>query len=143
MKTEKVFEILGEGGGICIYRQKSENEVIFLYSHSEFDPTDEGLDFNEKAVYNSFEKPFQLINNRYSWYKLYIEAIHEDYKNYITENLIEILNKKSILPDHLIFNKDQLEHVLNIKLKCKLINNKPFWTYKKIDEKGFTAQNIV
>lgn len=59
MKKEKVFEILGEGGGICISRQKSETEEIFIYRHSEFDPTDEGLDINEKSIYLNFEKPFQ------------------------------------------------------------------------------------
>jgi len=40
MITEKVFEILGEGGGICITRQKNKKEEKFLYNHSEFDPTE-------------------------------------------------------------------------------------------------------
>jgi hypothetical protein len=34
MITEKVFEILGEGGGICINRQKNKTEEKFLYNLS-------------------------------------------------------------------------------------------------------------
>ena len=129
MNTEKVFEILGEGGGICIKRQKSKTKESFLYTHSEFDPTDEELDINEKSVYQSFEQPFQLINKKYPWYKMHIETVHDDYRNYIIENLIEKLNEKSIVPDYLNFSRKELEHILKIELKCNLIDDKPIWTY--------------
>jgi len=134
MVTEKVFEIFGEGGGICINRQKNKTDEKFIYEHSEFDPTDEGLDIDRKDVYLSFEKPFQLINNRYPWYMLHIETVHKDYRNYIIDNLIEKLNEKSINPDYLNYSKMKLEHILKIELKCKLNNNKPIWSYTKTDK---------
>ncbi|GEM_PF-411427 len=129
MTTEKVFEILAEGGGICINRQKKKNEEIFLYNHSEFDPTEEGLDINEKGVYPSFEMPFLLVNNKYPWYMLHIETIHEDYRKFIIEKLIKKLNEKSIKPDDLEYSKNQLEVKLGIKLTFKLNNGKAIWIY--------------
>ena len=134
MITEKVFEILGEGGGICINRQKNKTEETFLYNHSEFDPTEEGLDVNEKGVYPSFEKSFQLINNKYPWYVLHIETIHEDYRKFVIEKLIEKLNEKSIKPDYLEYSKNQLEERLRIKLTFKLNNGKTIWNYAETDE---------
>jgi len=134
MITKKVFELRGEGGGICIYRQKTKTEEQFLYNHSEFDPTEEGLDINENDEYQNFEKPFQLINNKYPWYKLHIETVHNDYRNYVIDNLIEKLNEKSIRPDYLGYSKKKLEHILKIELECKLNNNKVIWSYTKIDE---------
>ena len=134
MITEKVFEILGEGGGICINRQKNKTEEKFLYNHSEFDPTEEGLDVNEKGVYPSFEKSFQLINNKYPWYVLHIETIHEDYRKFVIEKLIEKLNEKSIKPDYLEYTKNQLEERLGIKLTFKLNNGKTIWNYTETDE---------
>lgn len=76
MKAEKVFEISGEGGGICINREKDALGETFIYTHNEFDPSDEGLDVNEKEVYNSFEAAFQRIHSKYSWCFLFINAVH-------------------------------------------------------------------
>lgn len=132
--TEKVFEILAEGGEICIRRRKSKTEELFLYDHSEFDPFDDGLSYNEKVVYQSFERPFQLINNRYPWYMLYIEILHKDYRNYVIDKLIEKLNEKSINPNDLNYSKMRLEQILKIELKCKLNNNKPVWNYLENNE---------
>ncbi|MBN2746377.1 MAG: hypothetical protein JXR34_06600 [Bacteroidales bacterium] len=134
MITEKVFEILSEGGGICINRQKSKTEERFLYNHSEFDPTDEGLDINEKGVYSNFEKPFQLVNDRYRWYRLHIETVHEDYRDFIIEKLIEKLNEESISPDFLKYSKEGLEERLGIKLTYKLSNGNAIWEYVETDE---------
>jgi len=134
MITEKVFEILGEGGGIWINRQKNKTEEKFLYNHSEFDPTDEGLDVSEKGEYQNFAKPFQLINNQYPWYMLHLETVHDDYRNYIIERLIEKLNEKSIKPDYFDYSRNQLEQILKIELKCKLNGKKTIWSYMKTDE---------
>jgi len=134
MKTEKVFEILGEGGGISIYRQKTKTEEKFLYHHSEFDPTDEGLEVNEKSVYPSFEEPFQLINNKYPWYKLHIASVHSDYRDYVADRLIDKLNEKSIDPDYLGYRKMDLEDALNIELRCEIVDNKPIWSYSKTEK---------
>jgi len=130
MITEKVFEILGEGGEICITRQKSKTEEKFLYNHSEFDPTEEGLDINEEGVYQSFEKPFQLINNKYPWYMLHIKTVHNDYRKFIIDKLIEKLNEKSIKSDYLEYSKNRLEESLGIKLSFKLNNGKTIWHRK-------------
>lgn len=116
MKTEKVFEILGEGGGICISRQKNELGEKFIYHHNEFDPTDEGLEINTKDEYDNFEQPFQIINNKYQWYLMHLEVAHDDYRNYIIERLVETLNEKSVSPDNLEFSIHPLENSLNIKL---------------------------
>ena len=129
MITEKVFEILGEGGAICITRQKNKTEEKFLYNHSEFDPTEEGLDINEKGVYQSFEKPFQLINNKYPWYMLHIKTVHNDYRKFIIDKLIEKLNEESIKSDYLEYSKNRLEESLGIKLSFKLNNGKTIWNY--------------
>ena len=121
-KTEKVFEILGEGGGICISRQKNKLGEKFIYHHNEFDPTDEGLDINKKDEYSNFEQPFQLINNKYPWYHLYIEVVHDDYRNYIIERLLEKLNEKLVSPDIIEYSIHTLENSLKIKLNYS--NNK-------------------
>jgi hypothetical protein len=134
IKTENVFEILGEGGGICINRQKSKNEELFLYNHSEFDPTEEGLDINEKGVYPSFEKIFQLINNKYPWYMLHIETVHNDYRKFIVDKLIEKLNEEAIKPNYLKYSKNRLEESLAIRLTFKLNNGKTIWNYTETVE---------
>ena len=130
MITEKVFEILGEGGAICITRQKNKTEEKFSYNHSEFDPTEEGLDINEEGVYQSFEKPFQLINNKYPWYMLHIKTVHNDYRKFIIDKLIEKLNEKSIKSDYLEYSKNRLEESLGIKLSFNLNNGKTIWHRK-------------
>lgn len=115
-QNEVVFEILGEGGGLTIWREKSKSGEKFIYHHNEFDPTNEGLDVNIKGEYSNFEQPFQMINNKYPWYILYIETVHDDFRNYIIERLIEKINEKSVAPDYLVYNQDILEEKLNIKL---------------------------
>lgn len=115
-QNEIVFEIGGEGGGITISRQKNESGVKYIYHHNEFDPTGEGLDVNINDEYDTFHQAFQLINNKYPWYMLYIETVHEDFRNYITKKLVEKLNKKSVSPDYLEDNKNHLEEVFQIKL---------------------------
>lgn len=134
ISTEIVFEILGEGGGLCITRQKNKTEEKFLYNHSEFDPTEEGPGINEKGEYQSFEKPFQLINNKYPWYILHIETVHSDYRKFIIEELIKKLNAESIRPDYLEYSKYRLEESLGIKITSKLNNGKTIWSCTKIEE---------
>ena len=133
-KTEKVFEILGEGGGICISRAINKSGTKFIYHHSEFDPTSEGLDKNKKCEYDNFKKPFQLINDRYPWYLLYLKTIHDDYKNFIIERLIEKLNHKSALLENFEYHKSDLEDILKIKLNYSITKhtNELTWNYEKI-----------
>ena len=128
---EEVFRISGEGGGISISRQKDETGEKFVYEHNEFDPLEEGLDVHKVVDYNSFEEAFQPIT-KYFWFMMHISTVNEDYRNYITSQLIEALNKKSISPDKLNYNRRQLEQILRIELNCRL-NEKsvPKWSFIK------------
>ena len=114
---EIVFEILGEGGRISILRQSNEYGEKFIYHHSEFDPTNEGLGVNKKGEFNNFEQPFQLINNKYSWYTLHVETVHEDYREFVLNQLIEKLNKDEISPDQSRNFQNRLEEAFHIKLE--------------------------
>lgn len=134
LKIENVFEILSEGGGICIVRKKNEISEKFIYHHNEFDPIEEGLSINKNDEYDNFEEPFQLINDSYSWYMLHLETIHEDYRNYIIVRLIEELNNKSVTPNYLSNKKASLEFNLKINLNCNS-NQQPnsfIWSCEKI-----------
>ncbi|MCC5929122.1 MAG: hypothetical protein JJU28_07735 [Cyclobacteriaceae bacterium] len=129
MSKEIVFNILGEGGGIYISRKKTKTGIVFLYHHNELDFTDEGLEVNEKREYSDFEKPFQLINDKYPWYMLYINIIHEDFRQYVIDKLIENINKNSIEPDYLDYSKSQLEDSLRISLSFIKDQGKTIWSY--------------
>lgn len=61
-KFEVVFAVLGEGGGLTISRFKKDGKETFLFSHQEFDPTDEGMGISVKEIYLNFQEPFELIN---------------------------------------------------------------------------------
>ena len=131
MTTENIFEIGGEGGSICISRQKSESSEKFIYHHNEFDPTDEGLDVSINDEYNNFEQPFQLINKRYPWYILYIEVVHADYRDYVIEKLVEKLNEGPVSPNYLDYCRKRLEDSLKIKLHYSINQktDKLSWSY--------------
>ena len=133
MITETVFEILGEGGGIDIKRQKTKAGEKFLYNHNEYDFSEEGLDVYKKNEYESFEKAFQLIHDKYTWHMLYIETVHDDYRAYIVEKLIEKLNEESMSHDAISNSKDKLEEILKIKLKFTKNNAKSTWSYIEAD----------
>ncbi|MCB9034179.1 MAG: hypothetical protein H6553_10105 [Chitinophagales bacterium] len=115
--TETVFEILAEGGSLTIERKRSRNGEKFIYHHSEMDFTDEGLDVNEKGEYKTFEQPFQLINSKYPWFKLHLKTVHEDYRNYVIDELIKSLMYQGLTPDELGYSQRDLEETLNIKLE--------------------------
>ncbi len=132
IKSEPVFLLLGEGGSLLISRQINNSGVKFIYHHNEFDPTDEGLDINVNNEYDTFEQPFQLINKRHSWYWLHLEIIHEDFKNYVAECLINKLNKESVLLGDSECHR--LENSLNIKLNYRknTHSKKLLWSYETI-----------
>lgn len=114
--TETVFEILAEGGSLTIQRIRNRNGEKFIYHHNEFDPTDEGLEVNEKGEYATFGQPFQLINSKYPWFRLHLKTVHPDYRNYVIDELIKSLSFQGITPDELQYSKQDLEDTLNIKL---------------------------
>lgn len=116
MATEPVFEILAEGGSLRIFRKRTKSGERFLYAHNEMDPTDEGLDVNGETTFESFEEPFQVINNSYPWFQLHLESVHEDYKKYVLDELIKVLTKKGVSPDELRYNQGQLEKQLGVQL---------------------------
>lgn len=114
---EVVFEILAEGGGIHIERQKTKNVEKFFYNHHEFDQTDKGLEVNKNGEYKTFEVPFQLINSQFSWYMLHLETVSEDYRDYVITELLKKLHQHGVNPKELEYSKPQLEKVLNIHLE--------------------------
>jgi hypothetical protein len=130
METEIVFEILAEGGSLYIKRQKGEFGENFQYSHNEFDPIVDCMNISINREYNCFEEPFQLINSKYPWYYLLLETVHADFRNYISEMLIDKLNSNLISSSDLRYNQDQLEHALAIILHCEMINEQPQWSYR-------------
>lgn len=129
--TEIVFEVAAEGGGLCIKREKSKEGEKFLYNHSEFDPNEEGLEINKNGIYSNFETPFKLIN-RYSWHMLYLLIVHDDYRKFVIEKLIEKLNKESVAQSDIRSNRlADLEYVLKIKLLSRENNGKTIWSYEE------------
>jgi len=119
---EIVFEILAEGGGLVIEREKNQNDEKFIYNHAEMDLSDEGLDINRKNTFETFEQAFQQINSKYNWFTLHLETVHNDYKSYILNELIKTLNSKKITPSELKYSQNDLEKVLNTKL---IFDNRP------------------
>lgn len=115
--TETVFEVLAEGGSLKIQRQLNGHSVKFIYHNQEFDPLEEGMEIHKIHEYESFEQPFQLINFRFPWFKLHLQTVHEDYKAYVTEELIKKLNTQNITPENLGFSQKSLEETLNLQLK--------------------------
>ena len=115
--TETVFEILAEGGSLTIQRKRNRNGEKFIYHHAEMDLTDEDLDVDEQGVYKTFDVPFQLINSKYTWFRLHLETVHEDYRKYVLDELIKSLTYQGITPDELRYAQEALENVLDIKLK--------------------------
>ena len=136
MKEETVFEIGGEGGGICIKREKSQSEERFIYHHNEFDLTDEGLNVKIKDEYKNFKVPFQVIIDKYPWHAIYVETVHKDFREYIIERLIEKLNKNWIEQELFYSAKEQWERILKGKLDCIMNSiNVPYWSFLPINKK--------
>ncbi len=121
MIKEKVFEILAEGGSICIERIVQKNETKFIYNHNEFDPTDEGLDVSQHNTFDSFETPFQLINKCYPWHALHLSCVHDDFKYYVAQELVLQLNKKLVNPEEINHSTSALEDCLQIQLSFGLL----------------------
>lgn len=65
---------------------------------------------------------------------LHIETVHEDYRRFIIDKLIEKLNEKSIQPDYLEHSRSQLEERLGIKLVFRHCNGKTIWNFTETDE---------
>lgn len=114
---ETVFEVLAEGGSLSIVRIRYRNEEKFIYHHNEMDMTDEGLGIDRKGEYESFEQPFQLINSKYPWFELHLATVHEDYRNYVLDELIKTLMFQGITPDELRYSQSELEKTLSVKLE--------------------------
>lgn len=123
MKEEVVFVIGGEGGGITITRKRLPSCDRFIYHHSEFDPTEEGLDVNIREEYDDFETPFGMIDKKYPWPELYIATVHSDVRNYVLERLILKLKSSHIPIDWLDHVKWSIERSLGIRLNYTVGKN--------------------
>jgi hypothetical protein len=115
--TEKVFEILAEGGSLTIERLRNPDGEKFIYHHNEMDLSNEGLGINKSGEYENFEQPFQLINSKYPWFLLYLSKVHEECRDYVLSELLIALNKNGVTSDGIHNSKEQLEETLNVKLE--------------------------
>jgi hypothetical protein len=129
-KFENVFVVLGEGGGLTISRVTKNGKTSFLYNHQEFDPKDEGLEINIKEFYSNFEEPFELIN-KYPWHLLFVEKVHEDFVDYVSEKLVEKLDNEGSKYEFVIEEISQLTSLLKIELTEKDGN----WEYQPLNKK--------
>jgi hypothetical protein len=120
MQSERVFEIGGEGGSLCIIRQITESGEVFIYHHSEFDPTGEGEDIDRSYVCKTFDEAFDHIDHSYAWYNLYIINLHPAYREAVIKRLISKLNK-SYIPDS-FYNNIRLS--IKESLQIDLVYNK-------------------
>lgn len=115
-KTEEVFEVLGEGGGLFISRIIQNGVARFTGSHHENDFSDEGLDFNKEMGYASFEEAFQYIN-KFPWHLLHIQIIHKDYKDFILNRLVEKLGEDEYVPDNYLNRSlSRIEELLAVSI---------------------------
>lgn len=121
--TDTVFALLAEGGSITIERKRNQNGEKFIYHQNEMDLTDEGVGLNKICEYETFEQPFQIINSRYPWYRLHIEQLHNDFRDYVLTELIINLNKNGITPEDLHYSKHTLEQSLNVRLEFGIIES--------------------
>jgi len=60
--------------------------------------------------------------------------VHNDYRKFIIDKLIEKLNEESIKSDYLGYSKNRLEESFGIKLSFKLNNGKTIWNYMETEE---------
>jgi hypothetical protein len=128
-KSEIVFEIGGEGGSISIIRKQIKSKFEFIYKHNEYDFLDEDLYINSESQFENFELAFQTINNKYKIYFLYLLGIHNDYKDYVSDEFVNKLNANNMKCED-FKNKDDFEQKLNVKFVFDTISNK--WTKLKI-----------
>lgn len=111
-KPEVVFEVFGEGGSLRISRILRNKIPIFITKHQEADFSDEGLDVNKKMGFSSFEEAFPYIN-QYPWHMLHIETVHEDYREFVINQLIEKLNDDHIIQKYFYTKLKKLEDLLS------------------------------
>ena len=128
-KSEIVFEIGGEGGSISIIRKQTKSKFEFIYKHNEYDFLDEEMSINTESQFENFELAFQTINNKYKVYFLYLYRIHNDYKDYVSDELVKRLNNNSLKLED-FQNQDNFEQKLNVKFVFDTISDK--WTKLKI-----------
>lgn len=127
--SEIVFEIGGEGGSISIIKKQIKSQIKFIYKHNEYDFIDEDLSINTEFQFENFELAFQTINNKYKLYILYLSKVHNDYKEYVSDVLVNKLNDHDLKCEN-FKNQDNFENILNVKFVFDTISNK--WTILKI-----------
>lgn len=111
-KSEVVFEVLAEGGSLRISRIVRNGSTVFITKHQEEDFSDEGLDISKKLESYSFPEAFQHIS-KYPWHMLYLEIVHEDYREFVLYQLIEKLNEDHISQKHFYSKQKMFEDQLS------------------------------
>ncbi|HAC16906.1 MAG TPA: hypothetical protein DCE78_13315 [Bacteroidetes bacterium] len=128
INTETVFEILAEGGGISIQRERGPIGDVFIYHHNEYDPVDD-IFIIKRDEYSSFEVAFNRLNDHYSWYRLHLNIVHPEFREYIADRLIDALNKYSVTDDQIELSIKKLEKALNISIKYEINDKRWDWEY--------------
>lgn len=85
---EELFHFGGEGGGITIFRSKTDTGIIYIYDHSEcyLDDAEDLQITNITKEYSTFEEAFKEINNNYPWFSMVIE-VNEEFKEYVLDQI--------------------------------------------------------
>ena len=123
-----MFDIGAEGGGITIEKVYKDNKPVYIYEHNEFDPTDEGLDINQKYEFDTFEEAFQRLNNKYDWFYLHLEHINNEVKEYVWDELIKKLNEKAVSNKELYHKINDIQKAFGKELTSIKINDKTIWS---------------
>ena len=114
MENELVLEVLAEGGSLKIERKYTgeNNGFDYFLHHNEMDASESGLGVNKTSVFDNFYEAFDVINKKYPWYNLHLSFVDEDFREYVADELVKKLNKKSIeeLPE---------KQFLEEKLECE------------------------
>jgi signal recognition particle GTPase len=124
MEADIVFEITDEKGTVSINRVPNKYGNKLIYYLNDYASLSDLSEAKGKGEYNSFEQPFQLIDNKYTWYMMEQVIVHVDFRKYVIEKLIERLNSKSVSPAEIFTNKEYLEDCLKIKLISSIYHNK-------------------
>lgn len=113
---EEVFVVLSENGWLNIERERSLNGDKFICKYTEVSDLNQKLHKIKSSEFNSFEEAFEFLNLNYPWYKLWVENVDRDYRNFVKNELVDVLNSKKINP---IEFKDSLE-IWNSTLRTRL-----------------------
>lgn len=134
---EKILKIAMEGGSHNIFREKSGNDFVFMYSTEEFIDLDEFPELADHVptppeIFENFEMAFRKITERFAyWPQLYFVFIKLELHQYIENQLIEYLNTpNNNANEYMLMRLDNWREIFGKEIE--IINNK--WQAKIVAE---------